>query len=126
MPSCKQRPLEAPRGCHEHNFSQDYSSWEGAVFDRAEYFAVIEMRNGRKYTSWKIFPWAVRYAKARQDACIYAVTESGRFNNLERVVWDAWETRWWESRSAASERDGSSGATRHRGSGIPQHTVQGQ
>jgi hypothetical protein len=101
MPVSKQQPLLAARGTHEHDFGQRYVDWEGAVFDRAEYFAVVEMRSvpARKYTKWKCFPWAIRYARRHPDACLYAVTRSGRFNNLEREKWPEWEIRWWGNKN---------------------------
>src|ERR1700756_830147 len=94
----KQRPLTSPRNGHEHDFSLTEADWEAAVFDQAAFFAVIEFRHKRRYTQWKTFPWAVRYAKPRTDAGLYAVTASGRFVLLERVVWDQWEQRWREGR----------------------------
>src|SRR5262252_3426135 len=99
MPTSKQQPLTA-QGTHEHDFMQSYESWEAAVFDRAVYFAVYELRWGERgdpprHTKWKCFPWAVRYAKeSKHGPCIYAVVESGRFNNLDREKWDEWVSRW--------------------------------
>ena len=108
MRTSTQQPLTG-QSTHEHNFSQSVTDWEASVFDRAAYFAVIELRYGstlserRKYTTWTNFPWAVRYARRHLDACIYAVTDLGRFNNLDREKWSEWETRWWRNRKGDRE-----------------------
>jgi hypothetical protein len=97
MPTSHQQPLTAPRGRSEHDFGQSQYDWMAAVFDRASYFAVFELRNGRKETRFKIFPWAVRYARERDwtfGICIYAVAPSGRFTLLDPEKWDEWIIRW--------------------------------
>lgn len=99
MPSSKQRPLDAAAGRDEHDFSQRRDGWEATVFDRAAYFAVVEMRGApadqaRPETRFTVFPWAARLARGRADACLYAVTASGRFALLDRDKWSEWETRW--------------------------------
>lgn len=99
MPISHQQPLTAPRGRSEHDFSQRYPEWEAAVFDRALYFAVFEMRNGRRETRFETFPRAAEYARVHPDdgPCVYAVAATGRFTHLDREKWDEWEQRWRES-----------------------------
>jgi hypothetical protein len=103
MPVSKQTPLTS-QATHEHNFEQSYADWEASVFDRAAYFAVIELRYGgrgqQRYTKWTVLPWALRYAREHVETgpCVYAVVESGRFTVLDREKWDDWETRWRRSR----------------------------
>lgn len=110
----KQQPLSAARGRSAHDFTQSYTDWEGAVFDNAAYFAVIELRGAqsrsagprdRKYTKFRYFPWAVRYATPKPDACVYTVTQAGRFNFLDREKWDEWMTRWWSNRDDKKRDD---------------------
>lgn len=115
MPSSKQLPLTARRGGHEHDFSQPRADWEAAVFDRAAYFAVIKIgfgmldrggnTSGYPERRFEFFPWAVRYARLR-GGCIYAVTETGRFNLCDRDKWDEWATRWWETRDEHGQEVG--------------------
>ena len=99
MPHSNQQPLTAPRGGSEHAFHLTYAEWEAAVFDRAAYFAVFELRNKRKETDFIVFPWAVRFARMHQadGACIYAVCESGRFTMLDPEKLDEWLQRWREN-----------------------------
>lgn len=96
MPHSHQQPLSIPRGGSEHDFGQPYPSWEAAVFDRASYWVVFELRRRRRGTEFRIFPWAVRYAKQHvsDGACLYAVCPSGRFTLLDPEKWDEWLQRW--------------------------------
>jgi hypothetical protein len=115
----KQTPLTSPRGRHEHDFSLTAVDWEAAVFDRALHYLVVELRSDvrdnapmagpRRWRSTKFnyFPWAVRFAQAHRDGCIYAVAASGRFCLIDAEKWDEWEQRWFEVNQVevADERD---------------------
>ena len=94
MLKTKLDPRTAPRGGTEHDFAVPRENWETACFDNASYFAVIEMRRDRHRTEFLILPWAIRYASERDDACLYAVAETGRFALLDRARWPEWEDRW--------------------------------
>jgi hypothetical protein len=102
MPNSKQRPLEAPRGGHEHDFSLGIVAYEAAVFDRASHFNVVRLRLERGSAdflrNFADFAEAVRYAAGHADACVYAVTESGRHCLLDRERLAEWETRWRQGR----------------------------
>jgi hypothetical protein len=103
MPTSKQRPLTAPRGGSEHEFGRSRPDWEATAFDRADYFSVIELRNGRRETRFSVseFPQAVEFARglAPDDGgCLYAVAASGRFALLDREKWDEWIIRWRRER----------------------------
>jgi hypothetical protein len=116
MPHSHQQPITAPRGRSEHDFSQPYPHWEAAVFDRAIYYAVFELRNGRRETRWKILPWAVRYAREHRDdgACLYAVAPTGRFTLLDPEKWDEWIQRW-EGKIMMTRGPRAGGQKTHRG-----------
>ena len=98
MTQSKQRPLEAPRGGHEHDFSVGIVTYEAAVFDQAIHFNVVRLRQDRRSAEYlrqfTDFEEAHGYAAQHLDACVYAVTESGRHCLLDRIKWDEWETRW--------------------------------
>lgn len=112
MPASKQTPLTAPRGSSVLDLSQPRVNWEAAAFDEAEYFAVVRMaRRGdeplrREFT---VLPWAVRFARVRDDVCLYAVAPCGRFALLDREKWDEWEVRWKEARDERVRRNGEIG-----------------
>lgn len=104
MIASRQRPLDAPRDGDARNLATPLVAYEAAVFDQATYFAVVRFRtaspDGGRYDrrEFSVFPWAVRYAEGLDDACVYAVTESGRFCLLDRERLGEWETRWRETR----------------------------
>ena len=98
MPTSSQAPLAAPRGASTTDMSQPRTSWEAACFDDAEYYTVVEVRHDRRETRFRVFPWAARFASGRDDACLYAVSASGRFALLDRERWWEWEIRWLVAR----------------------------
>ena len=97
MYTSNQRPLAAPRCRSEHDFAQTREAWEAAVFDRAEYFSVCEIRNDRRRTEFDAPRAAVEFARTRPadvGACLYAVAATGRSIFLDPEKWDEWVTRW--------------------------------
>lgn len=68
----------------------------------------------KKDTYFVILPWAIRFARNRADACLYAVTSSGRFALLDRDKWFEWEMRWRRNRNLP-ERVAVANAKPHRG-----------
>jgi hypothetical protein len=91
-----QQPLASPRGRSPHNFTQSLPDWEAAVFDSATLFVVQYLRrptNERRF-EFCTMQEAVDHARSQDDpACLYAVSESGRFALLSREKWDEWLAR---------------------------------
>ena len=84
-----------PKVRPEHAAGMKREDWDKVVFDNAEYFSVIELRStpARKRTEFTYFPDAVEYAQDKTDACIYAITGSGRSAVLDRKAWLQWLER---------------------------------
>lgn len=98
MPASKQDPLAVADARDASDLSQPRTSWECAVFDEAAHYAVVEVRHDRRLSEFRVFPWAVRFAREHEDACVYAVSASGRFALLDKEKWAEWEERWMRAR----------------------------